>query len=59
VVAPLDIPDLQKNFNSGGRIGFETADDARVATVRLHHSARHPSVLHLPVVEAAGLQRVR
>lgn len=52
VVAPLDTPDLQKNFNSGGRIGFETAKDARVATVRLHHSAEHPSVLRLPVVEA-------
>jgi putative CocE/NonD family hydrolase len=57
VVGPVDTPELQKNFNSGGRIGFETRDDARVATVRLHHSAEHPSVLHLPVVEAPPPQR--
>lgn len=52
VVGAVDTPELQRNFNSGGRIGFETIKDARVATVRLHHSAGYPSVLHLPVVEA-------
>ncbi|WP_058834436.1 CocE/NonD family hydrolase [Luteimonas abyssi] len=52
VIAPVDTPELQRNFNSGGRIGHETLVDAQVATVRLHHSAGHPSVLRLPVVEA-------
>jgi putative CocE/NonD family hydrolase len=56
VIAPVDTPELQRNFNSGGRIGHETLADARVATVRLHHSAAHPSVLHLPVVEAPAGQ---
>ena len=27
-LAPLNTPDLQKNFNSGGRIGYGTAGDA-------------------------------
>lgn len=49
VVGPLNDPAWQKNYNSGGRLGYETADDAKVATVRIHHSSKYPSRLELPV----------
>ncbi len=51
VVGPLDSPDWQRNFNSGGKIGFETEADIRVANVQVFHDAAHPSVLELPVGE--------
>jgi uncharacterized protein len=51
VVNSLDSPDFQRNFNSGGKIGFETAADIRVANVQVFHDAEHPSVLELPVGE--------
>ncbi len=49
-VGPLNDPTMQKNFNSGGRLGFETAEDVRVATIQLHHDAQYPSRLELPLV---------
>ena len=49
VLAPLNVPDLQKNYNSGGRIGYETARDARIATFSVHLDPRHPSYLELPL----------
>jgi len=49
VLAPLNIPDLQKNYNSGGRIGYETAKDARAATFSVHLDPQHPSYLELPL----------
>ncbi|MEO0424188.1 MAG: CocE/NonD family hydrolase [Pseudomonadota bacterium] len=48
-VSPLNDPTVQKNFNSGGRLGFETAEDARVATIQLHHDAQYPSHLEVPL----------
>ncbi len=51
VIGPVDTPDLQKNLHTGGRIGFERMEDARTATVRLHHDRRYPSRLLLPTVE--------
>jgi predicted acyl esterase len=49
LLAPLNIPDLQKNYNSGGRIGYETAKDARTATISVHLDPQHPSYLELPL----------
>ena len=49
VVGCLDSPALQKNYNSGGVVAEETAEDARTATVKLYHDAEHPSVLEIPV----------
>ena len=49
VLAPLNIPDLQKNFNSGGRIGYETAKGARTATFSVYLDPQHPSYLELPL----------
>ncbi|MEM9388195.1 MAG: CocE/NonD family hydrolase [Pseudomonadota bacterium] len=48
-VGPLNDPTMQKNFNTGGRLGFETAQDARVATIQLHHDAQYPSRLEVPL----------
>lgn len=41
---------LQKNYNSGGIVAEETARDARIAHVTLHHDEQHASYLELPVV---------
>ena len=49
VFAPMNTPDWQKNYNSGGRIGYESAKDARTATVTIHLDPRHPSYLELPL----------
>jgi len=49
VVAPLNSPNYQKNYNSGGRIGYEKIADARVAHIRVLHDKDHPSRLILPL----------
>ncbi len=41
---------LEKNYNSGGVVADESAQDARVAHVTVYHDAQHPSALTLPVV---------
>jgi putative CocE/NonD family hydrolase len=51
-IAPLNSPNYQKNFNTGGRIGYERIDDARIAHIRIFHDARRPSQLLLPLVAA-------
>lgn len=49
-VGPYNDPSAQKNYNSGGKLGYETKDDARVATINLHHNTKYPSVLELPII---------
>jgi len=41
---------FQKNYNSGGVVADETAQDARTTHVRLYHDAEHLSYLELPVI---------
>jgi len=41
---------LEKNYNSGGKVAWETATDARTAHLKLHHEADRWSVLELPIV---------
>ena len=48
-VAPLNSPNYQKNYNSGGRMGYETLKDARTAHIRLFHDGAHASRLMLPL----------
>ena len=43
----------QKNYNSGGVVAEETATEARVAHVKVYHSAEYPSRLTLPIQIAA------
>jgi predicted acyl esterase len=49
VVAPLNSPDRDKNYHSGGNTIQESGADARTATVRIHHGRTYPSRLILPV----------
>lgn len=50
IVSPNSIY-LEKNYNSGGVVAAETAENARIAHVTLYHDADHPSYLELPLVE--------
>lgn len=52
VIGPSDSPAWQKNYNTGGRIGFERPSDAQVATITLHHSRDRPSILRLPTASS-------
>jgi hypothetical protein len=53
VVMPLNSPNYQKNYNTGGRIGYEDPADARVAHIKLFHAGIHDSVLLLPFAATA------
>jgi hypothetical protein len=48
-IAPLNSPNYQKNFNTGGRIGYEKIDEARIANITVFHDAKRPSELKLPL----------
>ena len=48
-LAPLNSPNYQKNYNTGGRLGYEKIDDARVATIKIFHDGQHASRLILPL----------
>jgi putative CocE/NonD family hydrolase len=52
VLMPLNSPSYQKNYNTGGRIGYEDPSQARVAHIRIFHDARYESVLKLPLAAA-------
>ncbi|HEY5103011.1 MAG TPA: CocE/NonD family hydrolase, partial [Steroidobacteraceae bacterium] len=52
-IAPLNSPNYQKNYNAGGRSGYETLADARIANIEIFHDAKHPSRLVLPLAAAA------
>jgi uncharacterized protein len=39
----------EKNYNSGGVVGDETAKDARTAHVKIYHDDAHASVIRLPL----------
>ncbi|WP_395373913.1 CocE/NonD family hydrolase [Marinicella sp. W31] len=49
-VGPYNDPSAQKNYNSGGKLGFETKQDAMRAKVILHHNREFPSHLELPLM---------
>jgi uncharacterized protein len=48
-IAPLNSPNFQKNYNTGGRIGYEKPEDIRVAHIKVFHDAEHASELILPL----------
>jgi uncharacterized protein len=47
VLRPLNSPNYQKNYNTGGRIGYEDPNDARVAHITLFHDRERASSLML------------
>jgi len=49
VLLPLNSPDYQKNYNTGGRIGYEDPKNARVAHIKVFHDGNRASVLLLPL----------
>lgn len=51
IVTCVNLPDYQKNYNSGGDVREETSKDARTATIKLYHNKKHPSKLVLPVLD--------
>jgi hypothetical protein len=54
VIAPINSPAWEKNYQAGGDPAEETLEDARKGTLRLYAGPDHPSVLVLPVQEAEG-----
>ncbi|MGA7928410.1 MAG: CocE/NonD family hydrolase [Candidatus Sulfotelmatobacter sp.] len=48
-IAPLNSPNFQKNYNTGGRIGYEKPEDIRVAHIKVFHDAERASQLILPL----------
>lgn len=49
VLMPLNSPDYQKNYNTGGRVGYEDPRQARVAHIELFHNGSRASALLLPL----------
>ena len=52
VLMPLNSPSFQKNYNTGGRIGYEDPLQARVAHIQIFHDGSHASVLQVPLAAA-------
>ncbi|MGB6306239.1 MAG: CocE/NonD family hydrolase [Steroidobacteraceae bacterium] len=50
-IAPLNSPNYQKNYNTGGRVGYEELKDARVAHIKIFHDAARASRLILPLAK--------
>jgi putative CocE/NonD family hydrolase len=53
-IAPLNSPNYQKNFNTGGRMGYEKIEDARIANIKIFHDAKRASRLTLPLAAVAA-----
>jgi uncharacterized protein len=51
IVASLNSPSVEKNYNSGGVVAKETGKDAKTAHIQLLHDAEHQSILELPIVK--------
>jgi uncharacterized protein len=48
-IAPLNSPNYQKNYNTGGRVGYEKLEDAHIAHIKVFHDAERKSRLTLPL----------
>lgn len=53
-IAPLNSAFYQKNYNTGGRIGYEDIADSRIARISVFHDHDHPSILRLPLAAQPG-----
>jgi hypothetical protein len=51
-IAPLNSPQYQKNYNTGGRIGYEKIEDSRIANIKIFHDGEHASFLALPLASS-------
>ncbi|HWC66025.1 MAG TPA: CocE/NonD family hydrolase C-terminal non-catalytic domain-containing protein [Thermoanaerobaculia bacterium] len=57
-IAPLNSPDWQKNYNTGGRIGYEKLEDARIAHIKVFHDREGQSRLILPLAAPVGSAQI-
>jgi uncharacterized protein len=55
VLMPLNSPDYQKNYNTGGRIGYEDPENGRVAHITLFHGGSRVSALTLPLAAQSSM----
>jgi predicted acyl esterase len=53
VIAALNSPRYEKNYNTGGVVARGSGRDARTARVALYHDPGHPSALELPIAAAS------
>jgi uncharacterized protein len=51
VLGAINAPGFEKNYNSGGDVASETAQDAHTAHITVYHDAAHPSALELPIAQ--------
>ena len=51
-IAPLNSAAYQKNYNTGGRIGYEKIEDARIANIKIYRDGAHASTLALPLASS-------
>lgn len=49
-IRPANGVQQQRHYNAGKPVHLQTSNDARTATIKLHHSKRYPSRLILPIV---------
>jgi uncharacterized protein len=50
-ITSSNFPRYNRNTNTGGTIADETENDMIPTTVTLHHDARHPTHVLLPVIQ--------
>jgi uncharacterized protein len=48
-IGPVNSKYYVKNYNSGGVVAEESYKDARTVTATLHHDAKRPSALYVPI----------
>jgi hypothetical protein len=53
VIGPIHSIFSQKNYNSGGVVAEESAQQARVVTIRLYRDELRPSALFVPIASSA------
>ena len=54
IIAPLNSPNYQKNFNTGGRLGYEKIDEARIANIKIFHEEKRPIRMTMPLAAATA-----
>ncbi len=54
-LAPVGSKHGERNFNTGGVVAQESAEQSRPVRVRLHHDRRHPSALEIPLAAKSSV----
>ncbi len=54
ILQAVNMPEMQKNWNSMKPVSEQSEADARIATIRVLHDPAHPSRLVLPLGDAAA-----